>query len=293
MDGRKLLTSYHSRVRRKVLKKAQFKEMYRKLDFKKVVKQYQFVQASKIIQKSSKKNKKNSSINKNKENVDVILEPLDFPSNILKNHSLSSLLQMRTDITYFGCEKNTKSCVGQIFDGRPFYLYLNRHMPPCCREKLKSVFLHVVEELENTGVRYWLDNQALRDAHEIDDLSSDAFEIDISFHVSDCNRSTALKRSFDSRPFTDPSYGFYWIKATDGQYVKVQYSKVNEIHVNLFPFEPVKNLMKPRGFYGPKAREFPVEFLHPTSNFFFLGRSIFAPNKPKPYLVAKGFDGKN
>lgn len=264
--------------------------MYRKLEFKKVVKQYQFVQASKIVhQKSLKKNKKNANINKNKEVVDVIMEPLDLPSNILKNRSLSSLVQMRTDTTFFGCEKNTKSCVSQIFNGRPFYLYLNRHLPPCCREKLKTVFLHVVEELENTGVRYWLDNQALRDAHEIDDLSSDAFEIDISFNVNDYNRSTPLKRSFDSRPFTDPSLGFYWIKATDGQYIKVQFSKVNDIHVNLFPFEINNNLMTPRGFYGPKAREFPVEFLHPTSNIFFLGRNIFAPNKPKNYLEAKGF----
>lgn len=283
------MTSYHSRVKRKVIKKAQFKEMYKKLEFKKIVKRYQLIQQSKLHQKiPSKKNKKGASMNRNKDTIDVILEPLDLPpSSLLTNQTLASLVQMKTENTFFGCEKNTKSCVGQIFNEKPFYLYRNRHTPPCCREKLKAVFLYIIEELENTGVRYWLDNEALKSAIEIGDLSSDAFEIDISFNVNDYNRSTGLKRSFDSRPYSDPNLGFYWIKATDGQYVKVQFSKINEIHVNLLPFELKNNWMTPKGFFGPKACEFSVEYLHPTSILFFLGRSVNAPNNIKKYLDVK------
>lgn len=292
------MTSYHSKTRRKALKSEQFKELYRKLQFKKVVKKFHFV-PQKVNQKSAKKNKKgkndkggkNGGLKYGKDNkdpIDVIIEPLELPATMFLNQSLSSLVQIKTDNCFYGCEKNTKSCIGQIYNEKPFYVYLNRHTPPCCREKLKTVFQYLVEELENTGIRYWLDNSALKDAIELSDLSSDAFEIDVSFNVNDYNRSTALKRCFDSRPFTDLA-GYYWIKATDGQYLKVQFSKANEIHVNLLPFELQSDKMVPKGFYGPKAKEFSVEFLHPMSNLLFLGRNVFAPNNAPSFLTAKGF----
>lgn len=298
LDGKRLMTSYHSKTRRKALKRDQFKELYKKLQFKKVVKKFQFVPL-KVHQKSSKKNKKGKNGNdkggKNakygkdsRDPIDVLIEPLELPATLFVNQTLSSLVQMKTDTCFYGCEKNTKSCIGQIFNEKPFYLYQNRHTPPCCLEKLKTVFQYLVEELENTGIRYWLDNLALKDAIELNDLSSDAFEIDISFNVADYNRSTALKRCYDSRPFTDLA-GYYWIKATDGQYLKVQFSKTNEIHVNLLPFEIHKDKMVPKGFYGPKAKEFSVEFLHPMSNLLFLERNVFAPNNAPMYLTSKGF----
>lgn len=300
MEGRKLMTSYHSKTRRKAMKKDQFKELYRKLQFKKVVKKFHFV-PQKSHQKSSKKNKKGKGAGEkggkgggfkfgkeSNDPIDVLIEPLELPVTVFTNQSVSSLVQMKTDVCFYGCEKNTKSCVGQIYNQKPFYLYMNRHTPPCCLEKLKTVFQYLIEELENTGIRYWLDNSALKDAIELNDLSSDAFEIDISFNVNDYNRSTALKRCFDSRPFTDLA-GYYWIKATDGQYLKVQFSKTNEIHVNLLPFEIQNDKMIPKGFYGPKAKEFSIEFLHPMSNLYFLGRNVFAPNNAPSYLTAKGF----
>lgn len=299
LDGRKLMTSYHSKSRRKVLKRDQFKELYKKLQFKKIVKKFHFV-PQKVHQKRTKKDKKGKNNDKggkggnlklgkeSKDPIDVIIEPLELPATAYINQSILSVVQMKTDVGYFGCEKNTKSCVGQIYNEKPFYLYMNRHSPPCCLEKLKNVFQYLIEELENTGIRYWLDNSALKDAIELNDLSNDAFEIDISFNVADYNRSTALKRCYDSRPFTDLA-GYYWIKATDGQYLKVQFSKVNEIHVNLLPFEIQNDKMIPKGFYGPKAKEFSIEFLHPFSNLYFLGRNVFAPNNAPNYLKAKGF----
>lgn len=300
LEGRRLMTSYHSKTRRKTLKRDQFKQLYEKLQFKKVVKKFQTVPL-KSHQKTSKKKKGKNGADKSVKNsggfkfgkdikdlFDVLIEPLELPATVFMNQSVTSLVQLKTDTSFYGCEKNTKSCIGQIFNEKPFYLYMNRHTPPCCLEKLKAVFLYLVEELENTGIRYWLDNSALKDAIETYDLSSDAFEIDISFNVNDYNRSTALKRCFDSRPFTDLA-GYYWIKATDGQYLKVQFSKTNEIHVNLLPFETQNDKMVPKGFYGLKAKEFSIEFLHPMSNLLFLGRNVFAPNNAPTYLTAKGF----
>lgn len=254
------MTSYHSKTRRKALKREQFKWLFEKLQFKKVVKKFQSVPL-KVHQKSAKKGKKakndkggkSSKYGKdNKDPIDVLIEPLELPATMFLNQSLASLVQMKTDNCFYGCEKNTKSCVGQIYNEKPFYIYLNKHTPPCCLEKLKIVFQYLIEELENTGIRYWLDNSALKDAIELNDLSSDAFEIDVSFNVNDYNRSTALKRCFDSRPFADLA-GYYWIKATDGQYLKLQFSKTNEIHVNLLPFELQGDKMVPKGFYGSKG----------------------------------------
>lgn len=297
------MTSYHSRSKRKSIKKDQFRELYRKLQIKKVVKKFHFVPEQKHL-KSAKKNREkgnrlndadkmnakgNSVIKIGKEgkdsNIDVLIEQLEIPASFFINQSAQ--IQMKSDTHYFGCEKNTKSCIGQVYNEKPFYHYLNRHTPPCCLEKLKSIFHYIVEELENTGIRYWLDNLVLRDAIEIKDLSHDAYEIDISFNVNDYNRSTSLKRCFDSRPFTDLS-GFYWIKATDGHYLKVQYSKTNEIHINLLPFEIQGDRMVPKGFYGSKAKFFSIEFLHPMSTVYFLGRNVFTPNNIPNYLAMKG-----
>lgn len=294
MDGKKLLTSHHNKQKRKSLKKDQFKALYKKLQIKKVVKKFYYMPPkessppNKKGGKESNKDKPKSGKNakENKEQTDVLIEPLDFPATVLTNLSLPSL---KTETCYYGCEKNTKSCIGQIYNNRPFYYYLNKNTPPCCLEKLKVVFQYLVEELENTGIRYWLDNYALKNAIELNGvLSKDAFEIDLSFNYQDFNRSNALKRC-SSRPYTEMSSGFYFMKATDGNYFKVQYSKTNQVAVNLLPFklETDGNKMKPHGFFGWKAKEFSVEYLHPQSTVYFLGKNVFCPNNVREYLDMK------
>jgi len=301
------MSSYHSRTKRKNLKKEQFKWLYKKLQMKKVVKKYHFIPEDKTVslknlkknrnkgnkqQFNNEKNSKGNTLKNGKDGnvIDVLIEQLEIPSSILTNYSAQ--VQMKTDVNYFGCEKNTKSCIGQVYNEKPFYLYLNRGTPPCCLEKLKTIFQYLIEELENTGIRYWLDNAALKNAIEINDLSSDAYEIDISFNINDYNRSTAIRRCYDSRPFTDLA-GFYWIKATDGHYLKVQFSKTNDIHVNLLPFEIRGDRMVPKGFYGIKAKAFSIEFLHPISSVSFLGKTVFTPNNVRNYLIDKGWIEKN
>jgi hypothetical protein len=304
-------------MRRKALKKEQFTKLYKKLQIKKVIKKYHFIPEERAIhlkknrgknsnnnkmfnEKKSNSNNINNINNNNlksmkdsKDNFDVLIDRSDIPelfllnnNNNLNNHSAQ--IQIKTDTLFFGCEKNTKSCIGQVFNDKPFYYYLNRNTPPCCMEKLKSVFQYIIEELESTGVRYWLDNAALKYAIETNELASNAYEIDISFNINDYNRSTSIRRCFDSRPFTDLA-GYYWMKATDGHYMKIQYSKNNEIHVNLLPFEMKKDKMIPKGFYGPKAKAFSIEFLHPISSLYFLGRNVFVPNNVHNYLTVKGF----
>lgn len=209
-------------------------------------------------------------------------------SNSMPNETIilsNTSLPLLTNIEYFGCEKNTKSCIGNVFDRKPFYVYLGRNTPPCCLEKLKSVFVHVLEELENVGIRYWLDNFALKSAIETSQLAHDTYEIDISFNSFDLERSSFLKKA-QTRPVID-SLGFYWIKATDGQYFRVQYSKLNQIGINLLPFIIVNDRVRANGFFGWKAVEFSAEFLHPMSTAIFLQKNVQSPNNVREFLNLK------
>lgn len=258
------------------MRKQQFKEMYKRLDIKKVIRKFAGKSAAKIEKFRKHQKDGKSPLANNRIAGDLI---------ILSNTSLPLL----TTTEYFGCERNTKSCVyeksGIIYNHRPYYVHLQRSTPPCCMEKLKLVFGHVLEELENVGIRYWLDNAALKMAVEVNQLAHDAYEIDISFNANDLERSQYLKKA-QSRPTIDAA-GFYWIKATDGHYFRVQYSKQNQIGINLLPFDINGDRVRANGFYGWKATEFSAEFLHPMSTVAFLNKNVMCPNNVRDFLDLK------
>lgn len=270
-DGKRLFTAFHNKQRRKELRKQRFKKMYKLLQIKKVVRRY--------VGKSSAKIDRHSKQHERKAQISSVQMPVD--TIILSNTSLPLI----TNIEYFGCERNSRSCIGTVFNRKPFYVYLNRNTPPCCLEKLKTVFSHVLEELENVGIRYWLDNFALKSAIETNQLAPDAYEIDVSFNSYDLERSALLKKA-QIRPVVD-SAGFYWIKATDGQYFRIFLSKQNQIGINLLPFSIVGDRVRANGFFGWKAKEFSAEFLHPMSNVIFLNKNVMSPNNVRDFLDLK------
>lgn len=275
-DGKRLFTAFHNKQRKKDIRKQQFKEMYKSLDVKKVIRKFAGKSAAKIEKFRKQQKGSKSQMASNRMSGDSI---------ILSNTSLPLL----TTTEYFGCERNTKSCVyersGIIYNHKPFYVYLQRNTPPCCVEKLKSVFVHVLEELETVGIRYWLDNIALKMAVEVNQLAHDAYEIDISFNAYDLERSQYLKKA-QTRPIIDTA-GFYWIKATDGHYFRIQYSKQNQIGINLLPFDISGNRVRANGFYGWKATEFSAEYLHPMSTVVFLNKNVMCPNNVRDFLDLK------
>lgn len=274
-DGKRLFSAFHNKQRRKEMRKQQFKKMYKLLQVKKVVRKYAGKSTTKIDRHNKHQNDKKS------QHQQFINNQMPMETIILSNQSLPLL----TNIEYFGCEKNTKSCIGSVFDRKPFYVYLHRNTPPCCLEKLKIVFSHVLDELENVGIRYWLDNFALKSAIESSQLARDAYEIDISFNSYDLDRSQYLKKA-QIRPVIDNS-GFYWIKATDGQYFRVQYSKQNQIGINLLPFDMAGDRVHANGFFGWKAKSFSAEFLHPMSTVIFLNKNVMSPNNVRDFLDLK------
>ncbi|XP_037941711.1 fukutin-related protein [Teleopsis dalmanni] len=266
-EGRRLFTSYHTKQRRMEARRRQFKEMYKKLQIKRIVRS-----SHKVVPKTETKD-----TGTNIPQHNLVLDT-QFSSS---NFSLPQVIE--TDL--IGCERVTRSCIGPVYNNKPYYIYIGRHTPPCCLDKLKTTFNHVFEEFENVGIRYWLDNHALKSAIDTNQLSADAYEIDISFNINDLERSNALKKS-QNKPYVD-NEGFYWIKATDGHYFRVQFSKINQIGVNLLPFEIKGNVMHPSGFFGWKAKEFAVDYLHPMSNVLFLGKNIMCPNNVREFLEYK------
>ncbi|KAH8373080.1 hypothetical protein KR009_011484 [Drosophila setifemur] len=262
-EGRRLFASFHTKQRRMELRRRQFREMYKKLQIKRIVRR-----AYKIPGKAQAREVWGHGL---------VLDGQFSSSN--------TSLPLVTDIDLFGCERTTKSCIGSVYNGRPFYSYQGKHTPPCCLDKLRTTFNHVLEEFENVGIRYWLDNQALKSAIETNQLSPDAYDIDISFNVQDLERSNAMKKS-QSKPYVD-NEGFYWIKATDGHYFRVQFSKPNQVGVNLLPYEISGTEARASGFFGWKASTFSADFLHPMSTVLFLGKSVMCPNNVLEYLEAK------
>ncbi|XP_017868208.1 PREDICTED: fukutin-related protein [Drosophila arizonae] len=271
LEGRKLFASFHTKQRRLELRRRQFREMYKKLQIKR------------LVRRTHRLGGKAAAREGNWQPHSPVLDAQFSYSNF----SLPAV----TDIDLFGCERTTKSCIGTVYNSRPFYYYLGKHTPPCCLDKLKTTFNHVLEEFENVGIRYWLDNYALKSAIETNQLSPDAYDIDISFNVQDLERSNAMKKS-QSKPHVD-NEGFYWIKATDGHYFRVQFSKVNQVGVNLLPYEISGNEVRASGFFGWKATTFASDYLHPMSTVLFLGKSIMCPNNVLEYLEGKNIKVKS
>lgn len=101
-DGKRLFTAYHNKQRKKEMRKQQFKEMYKKLNVKKMVRKFAGKTQSKI-----EKFRKNRGVD-GKSMMQNNISPADESRIVLSNTSLPLL----TTIEYYGCEKNTKSCVG-------------------------------------------------------------------------------------------------------------------------------------------------------------------------------------
>lgn len=100
-DGKRLFTAYHNKQRKKEMRKQQFKEMYKKLSVKKIVRKFAGKTQAKI-EKFRKNRGDGKSMMQNN------ISPPDDSRIVLSNTSLPLL----TTVEYYGCEKNTKSCIG-------------------------------------------------------------------------------------------------------------------------------------------------------------------------------------
>lgn len=196
--------------------------------------------------------------------------------------------QVITDdnIDWYGCTKETSRCFGPIVDSMPSYLYEGKWTPPCCLKNLRKTAVHVFNVLQESGVRFWLDSGSLLGAMRIGDILPWDYDVDIGFNRDDLNQCSWLRKA-KIRPTVD-TQGYFWEKATEGNFYRVFFSKTNKLGVNLFPFfNKNGTMMKDAWYTGHKNMEFPEQFLHPMSSISFIGKHVPSPNNIRDFLELK------
>nr|CAD7404016.1 unnamed protein product [Timema cristinae] len=190
-------------------------------------------------------------------------------------------------VEWYGCTRETPRCFGTVTNDMPQYLWEGKWTPPCCLEGLRRTARHVFDQLEAAGVRYWLEGGSLLGAMRMGDILPWDYDIDVGIYRDDIPLCSWLNQA-RSQPVIDDK-GFVWEKANEGDFYRVQFSQVNRLHVDLFPFYKKNSTMtKDTWFVTHKQdKEFPEHFLRPISSIDFIGRKVSAPNNIRDFLELK------
>uniref|UniRef100_A0A0B8RRN4 Ribitol-5-phosphate transferase n=1 Tax=Philothamnus irregularis TaxID=1899461 RepID=A0A0B8RRN4_9SAUR len=187
---------------------------------------------------------------------------------------------------WFGCGKETPRCFGTIHDDTPEYLYQNRWTPPCCLKALRETAKYVINILEISGVRYWLEGGTLLGAARHQDIIPWDYDVDLGIYLEDIPNCELL-RSAESGSIVDEK-GFVWEKAIEGDFYRVQYSEHNHLHVDLWPFYPKNGVMTKDTWMDHRQDvEFPEHFLKPLVPVEFAGFVALVPNNYRSFLELK------
>ncbi|XP_043803797.1 fukutin-related protein isoform X2 [Apis laboriosa] len=145
---------------------------------------------------------------------------------------IKKVIRTSNSIEWYGCSRDSIRCFGSVINGVPSYLYQNRYTPPCCLSGLRKVAHHVFDKLEEVGIRFWLESGSLLGAMRNGDILPWDHEVQIGVNRDDLERSPWLIKAMN-KPIID-NHGFVWEKATEGEFFKVQYSKINHLTSNFF-----------------------------------------------------------
>ncbi|KAG8270785.1 hypothetical protein J6590_077315 [Homalodisca vitripennis] len=115
---------------------------------------------------------------------------------------LKKVIKENGVIEWYGCRRDTQRCFGSIVDETPDYLWEGKWTPPCCLAGLRQTARHVLEQLEEARVRYWLEGGSLLGAMRGGDILPWDYDIDIGIYREDITRCTWLLRATD-KPITD------------------------------------------------------------------------------------------
>ncbi|KAG8143634.1 hypothetical protein E2320_000831 [Naja naja] len=191
---------------------------------------------------------------------------------------------------WFGCGKETPRCFGTIHDDTPEYLYQGRWTPPCCLKALRETAKYVINILETSGVRYWLEGGTLLGAARHQDIIPWDYDVDLGIYLEDVPNCEML-RSAESGSIVDEK-GFVWEKAIEGDFYRVQYSEHNHLHVDLWPFYPKNGVMTKDTWMDHRQDvEFPEHFLKPLVPIEFAGFVALVPNNYRSFLELKFGEG--
>lgn len=188
---------------------------------------------------------------------------------------------------WYGCRRDSARCFGTVVSDTPSYLLEGKWTPPCCLNALRTTARHVFKELQAAGVRYWLEGGSLLGAMRSFDILPWDYDVDLGFIREDLPKLTWLLRA-SKQPVVD-NQGFVWEKAPEGDFYRVQFSKFNRLHVDLFPFYNKNGTMTKDTWFAThkQDREFPAHYLSPLSTIPFVGQNVSAPNNIREFLELK------
>ncbi|XP_069669175.1 ribitol 5-phosphate transferase FKRP [Periplaneta americana] len=200
---------------------------------------------------------------------------------------LKKVVRETGTVEWYGCNRDVPRCFGTVIDDMPQYLWEGKWTPPCCLAGLRRTARHVFARLDEAGVRYWLEGGSLLGAMRGADILPWDYDVDIGMFREDIGRCPWLVRA-RTQPVIDND-GFVWEKAAEGDFFRVQFSRMNHLHVDIFPFYQRNNTMTKDTWFPThkQDKEFPEHFLHPMASIEFVGREVPAPNNIRDFLEFK------
>ena len=189
---------------------------------------------------------------------------------------------------WYGCTKYTPRCFPSVID-TPSFLIEGRWTPPCCLNGLRKTAQHVFSTLENQGLVYWLEGGSLLGAARHNDIIPWDYDVDIGIHMKDISNISFLKNVWNDNKKHEDNEGFVWERATEGSFIRVQYSKINHLHVDIFPFYEKKGVMTKDTWFKSHRQdmEFPARYLKPLEHLDFVGVKAMVPNHYRDFLEMK------
>ncbi|KAF8789217.1 ribitol 5-phosphate transferase FKRP-like [Argiope bruennichi] len=204
-----------------------------------------------------------------------------------QDFGIKKIIYPASKVEWHGCNKNTARCFGSVINNMPDYLFEGRWTPPCCLENLRKTARYVFGILEKCGVRYWLEGGSLLGAVRTGDIIPWDYDVDIGIYKEDIQKCEWLKNSL-LQSIVD-TQGFVWEKAHEGEFIRVQFSQTNHLHVDIFPFYSRNGIMTKDTWFTDHKQdtEFPEYFLKPLHLIKFVGMTVSAPNRFKEFLEYK------
>jgi hypothetical protein len=208
-------------------------------------------------------------------------------SALFRRFGVKKLIESNGDIQWFGCNKHTPRCFTSIVHDTPDYLYDQRWTPPCCLAHLRQLAAHVFNVLEACNVRYWLEGGTLLGALRSGDIIPWDYDVDVGIYREDIVRCPILNLSLSSA--VKDEHDYVWEKAREGDFLRVNYSPINRLHVDLFPFYARHDMMTKSTWFPDHVqdKEFPEHFLKPLERIKFLGRLVSVPNNARDFVEYK------
>jgi LicD family len=173
-----------------------------------------------------------------------------------------------------GCTADTKECDFEKWGG-------DNVRPECCTAHLVELTFFIADLLERHGITYWLDYGTLLGAVRGGELIPWDADADLSVMVDDLERILALE--------PEVAVAGHRLQLRD-RFVRVSYSAVNEVHLDLFLWaregdrmQPVRDFDEWPGNAGRSS--FPSAYLDEPERLALHGRELPAPSPVDRFLV--------